>query len=76
MLFSTADGVRRMREAHRSGSFLSSNDVRIHLGAGAGEIRDVVIRWPGGEEQRVGDLDAGGGVVVVREGVGPVFVPR
>ena len=75
VLFSTADGVRRVREAHRSGSFLSSNDVRVHLGAGAGKIRDVVIRWPGGEEQRVGDLDAGGGVVVVREGVG-VVSPR
>ena len=71
--FSTADGVRRMREAHRSGSFLSSNDPRVHLGAGDGEtILDVVLRWPGGEAERLGDLPADGRVIVVREGAGPV----
>ena len=73
VLFSTADGVRRVREAHRSGSFLSSNDPRVHLGAGGGElVREVVVRWPGGEAEGLGDLRAEGQVVVAREGAGAV----
>ena len=75
--FSTVDGVRRAREAHRSGSFLSSNDPRMQLGAGGGEtIRDVVVRWPGGAPEELGDLRAAGQVVVIREGAGVVAVLR
>ncbi len=73
VLFSTGDGVRRQREAHRSGSFLSSSDPRVHLGSGGGEaVREVVIVWPGGLSESLGDLPADGGVVVVREGAGAV----
>ena len=75
--FSTADGVRRMREAHRSGSFLSSNDPRVHVGAAGGAtVRDVVVRWPGREPERLGDLTADGRVIAVREGAGVVAVRR
>ena len=75
--FSTADGVRRMREAHRSGSFLSSNDPRLQLGAAGGDtIREVAVRWPGGMTEDLGDLRAEGQVVVVREGAGVVAVLR
>lgn len=75
--FSTVDGVRRMREAHRSGSFLSSNDPRLQLGAGGGEaIRDVVVRWPDGATEDLGDLEAAGQVVVIREGAAVVAVLR
>ncbi|MYI39012.1 MAG: CRTAC1 family protein, partial [Acidobacteria bacterium] len=75
--FSTGDGVQRLREAHRSGSFLSSNDPRVHLGAGDGEtILDVVVRWPGGAAERLGDLTADGRVIAVREGAGVVAVLR
>ena len=71
--FSTTDGVRRAREAHRSGSFLSSSDSRVHLGAGEGEaILDVVVRWPGGETEDLGNLPADGRAIVVREGAGIV----
>ena len=77
VLFSTADGVRRVREAHRSGSFLSSNDPRVQLGAGGGAaVLDVVVRWPGGESERLGDLPADNRVVAVREGAGVVAVLR
>ena len=66
-----------MREAHRSGSFLSSNDPRVHLGAGAGEtILDVVVRWPGGMTERLGDLRAAGEATLVREGAGAVAIVR
>ena len=71
VLFSTADGVRRTREAHRNGSFLSSSDPRVHLGAADGPgVLDVVIHWPGGEADDLGDLDALGRIVVVRERAG------
>lgn len=77
VLFSTADGVRRVREAHRSGSFLSSNDPRVQLGAGGGAaVLDVVVRWPGGEAEPLGDLPADNRVVAVREGAGVVAVLR
>lgn len=77
VVFSTADGVRRVREAHRSGSFLSSNDPRVQLGAGGGAaVLDVVVRWPGGESERLGDLPADNRVVAVREGAGVVAVLR
>ena len=76
VVFTTPDGVRRRRETHRSGSFLSSNDPRAHLGAGGGDfVREVVIRWPGGIAESLGDLPAGGAVVVVREGAGVVNRP-
>lgn len=75
--YSTSDGERREREAHRSGSFLSSNDPRVQLGAGEGEaLVDVVVRWPGGEAERLGDLRAIGAVIVVRERAGVVAVLR
>ena len=75
--FSTADGVRRVREAHRSGSFLSSNDPRVQLGAGGAQtILDVVVRWPGGEAEPLGDFRAAGEVAVVREGAGVVALAR
>ena len=75
--FSTGDGVRRVREAHRSGSFLSSNDPRVQLGAGGeAAVLDVVVRWPGGETERLGDLPADNRVVAVREGAGVVAVLR
>ena len=77
MAFSTADGVRRVREAHRSGSFLSSNDPRVHLGVGDGEtILDVVVRWPGGDAEPLGDLQADGRAIAVREGAGVVAILR
>ena len=35
-------------------------------------IRDVVVRWPGGAAERLGDLTADGRVIAVREGAGAV----
>lgn len=66
--FTRPDGVVELREAHRSGSFLSSSDPRVHLAAaGAEVVRDVRVRWPGGEEEALGDLPLAGGVVVIRQ---------
>lgn len=73
MRFLLADGSVQLREAHASGSFLSSSDPRVHLGTGtAGFGRSVEVRWPGGDEEQLGDLAGAEGIVVVREGAGIV----
>ena len=47
-------------EVSGSTSYISAGDVRLHFGLGADdEMADVVVRWPAGAEQRLGDLDAG-----------------
>jgi len=49
----TVDGVVRVHEARPSGSFLSSNDARVHIGLGAGVIEELEILWPSGMRQIV-----------------------
>jgi hypothetical protein len=53
------DGRRLRREVHAGSSYLSSEDPRVHFGlGGAAEVRELVIRWPGGEETRLTDIAA------------------
>jgi hypothetical protein len=59
------DGRRLRRQAQAGGSYLSSEDPRLHFGlGGARRVREVVIRWPGGEETRVADVAANRRLVV------------
>jgi ASPIC/UnbV protein/VCBS repeat protein len=45
------DGRRLRREVHAGGSYLSSEDPRVHFGlGGATEVRKLVVRWPEGGE--------------------------
>ena len=47
------DGRKLRREVYAGGSYLSSEDPRIHFGlGGATEVRELVVRWPGGRETR------------------------
>ena len=47
-------------EVHAGGSYLSSNDPRLHFGlASESHINEVTIRWPSGEKQILRDLPAG-----------------
>ena len=47
-------------EVHAGGSYLSSNDPRLHFGlASESHINEVTIRWPSGEKQILRDLSAG-----------------
>jgi enediyne biosynthesis protein E4 len=51
-------GLTLRREAHAGGSFLSSEDPRLHFGLGpASHVRSVVVRWPGGAETRLTDVE-------------------
>lgn len=47
-------GLALRCEVHAGSSYLSSEDPRCHFGLGtASEVREVVVRWPGGKESRL-----------------------
>jgi ASPIC and UnbV/FG-GAP-like repeat len=53
----TADGLRR--ELMAGSSYLSGEDPRVHFGLGeAVVVRELRVRWPGGEETVLEDVDA------------------
>ena len=47
-----SDGLRRRFEVRASDSYLSSNDVRVHVGLGATISADIEIQWPSGQRDR------------------------
>ena len=48
------DGRKLRREVHAGSSYLSSEDPRVHFGlGGATKVRELVVRWPGGEVTRL-----------------------
>ena len=52
-------GRRLVREVHAGGSYLSSEDPRVHFGLGAATtVRELVVRWPDGRETRLTDVAA------------------
>lgn len=50
-------GGRAMRVVASGGSYLSSNDHRVHAGVGNAKSVEGEIRWPGGAVQDLGTLD-------------------
>ena len=51
------DGRKLVREARAGGSYLSSEDPRLHFGVGAAtRAREVVVRYPGGSVRRLRDV--------------------
>jgi hypothetical protein len=48
----------QVRFATAAGSYLSSNDKRLHFGLGSAETADIEIRWPSGIHQVVHDVKA------------------
>ena len=56
----TVNTTRMRRDVQPSASYLASSDPRVHFGLGTEtETRDVVVRWPGGEEEAFGDFGQG-----------------
>lgn len=52
--------LRVQRDVQPSGSFLASNDPRVHFGLGSeSRVRNVEVRWPGGAVEKFGDFEAG-----------------
>ncbi len=65
-----ADGVTQIREVHGGGSYLSQNDLRVHVGLGSEQTAErVEVRWPNGLEE-VWTGVAADRVVTLREGEG------
>ena len=51
--------LKQMNEVRAGGSYLSSNDPRLHFGLGAARFMDEVeIRWPSGKLEVLKDLPA------------------
>jgi hypothetical protein len=52
-------GRRLVRTMHAGGSYLSSEDPRLHFGLGdATLVRELTIRWPGGRVTRLANVAA------------------
>jgi enediyne biosynthesis protein E4 len=47
-----------VRFATATGSYLSSNDKRLHFGLGSAETADIEIRWPSGIHQALHGVKA------------------
>ncbi len=61
-----AGSSRQVKEVHTSGSYLSSNDHRLHFGLGALErVDELIVRWPSGLEQKLGSVAAGAFLTIV-----------
>jgi ASPIC and UnbV/FG-GAP-like repeat len=53
------DGRKLRRELAAGSSYLSSEDPRIHFGlGGAASVPELRVRWPGGEETVLEDVEA------------------
>ena len=66
----TAGGVRRVFDVRSSESYLSGNDLRVHIGLGEFEKADEIeIRWPSGQVDRYSDIRAND-FYLAREGNG------
>ncbi|WP_181198271.1 CRTAC1 family protein [Enhygromyxa salina] len=69
-------GQTLVREVRGASSYLSVSDRRIHLGLGeATRVEEVTIRWPGGEQQQLGPLDADTHYRVVEGSAAQAYVP-
>ncbi len=50
------NGAARMQEVKAGSSLGAGNDMALHFGLGAAGIREILIRWPNGAEQRLRDV--------------------
>jgi hypothetical protein len=69
-VYLTAGGIRQRGDVLSGGSYLSSNDFRIHFGLGdVTPIDQVEIHWPSGAVEKV-KLSAVDRILTVEEGKG------
>jgi len=60
----------QVRFATAAGSYLSSNDKRLHFGLGSAATADIEIRWPSGVHQNLRGVKAGQ-FLIIEESVKP-----
>lgn len=70
----TAGGKVQYASVRAGESYLSSNDPRLHFGLGSAAKAEVEVRWPGGEVERLGAVEANR-VIQIRQGDGIVLRP-
>ncbi len=73
-VYLTANGMRQRGDVLSGGSYMSSNDQRVHFGLGkATEVNEVEIHWPSGarEKLRLPSVDR---IFTIQEGKGIVGV--
>ncbi len=69
-VYLTAGGIRQRGDVLSGGSYLSSNDLRVHFGLGDAErVDSVEIRWPSGNRESI-KLPALDRIYTVTEGKG------
>ena len=62
------DGRRLVREVQAGGSYLSSEDPRVHFGLGrAATVSELIVRFPSGRETRLAGISANRRVSVSEE---------
>ena len=66
--------LRVQRDVQTAGSYLASNDPRVHFGLGSeSSVRNVVVRWPGETLEKFGDFESGA-TVTLQQGSSSVAV--
>lgn len=69
-VYLTAGGIRQRGDVLSGGSYLSSNDMRVHFGLGdAAKVDAVEIHWPSGTTEKL-SLPAVDRIFTVEEGKG------
>jgi hypothetical protein len=69
-VYLNADGMRQRGDVLSGGSYLSSNDLRVHFGLGsATDAGTAEIHWPSGRKETV-KLPAADRIYTITEGVG------
>jgi hypothetical protein len=69
-VYLTANGMRQRGDVLSGGSYLSSNDMRVHFGLGdTGKVDQVEIHWPSGTVEKV-TLPAVDRIYTITEGKG------
>ncbi len=69
-VYLTAGGIRQREDVLSGGSYLSSNDMRVHFGLGeVNKVDQVVIHWPSGAVEKLG-LPAVDRIYTITEGKG------
>ena len=69
-VYLTAGGIRQRGDVLSGGSYLSSNDMRVHFGLGAADrVDEVEIHWPSGKVEKL-KLPTTDCIFTVEEGKG------
>jgi hypothetical protein len=69
-VYLAADGIRQRGDVLSGGSYLSSNDMRVHFGLGdAAKVDGVEVHWPSGQVEKL-KLTAVDRIFTVEEGKG------